>query len=68
MYSGMYFKAFCLQTTVGGCRCYMLGGISKVNTLMAAYEFTSDKEVKKMAKGAELKGNSSLRQLAKTDK
>jgi hypothetical protein len=52
MYSGMHFKAFCLQTIVGGCQCYMLGGISKVNTLMAAYEFTRNKEVKKMAKAA----------------
>jgi hypothetical protein len=50
MYSGMHFKAFCIETNVGGCNCYMLGGISKVNTLMAAYEFTKNNKVKKMAK------------------
>ena len=45
MYSGLYFEAHRLQTTVGGTHYYMLGGISKVNTLKAAYEFTKDDEV-----------------------
>lgn len=50
MYSGLYCEANCLETTdeEKGTHCYMLGGISKVNTLMAAYEFTKDAEVIKI--------------------
>lgn len=45
MYSGLHFGASCLETLKGKTHCYMLGGISKVNTLMAAYEFTKDSKV-----------------------
>lgn len=45
MYSGRYFEAHCLKITKGKTHCYMLGGISKVNTLKAAYDFTKDDEV-----------------------
>lgn len=45
MYSGLVFGAHCLKITKGKTHCYMLGGISKVNTLKAAYEFTKDAEV-----------------------
>ncbi len=42
MYSGLTIGAKCLEITKGKTHCYMLGGISKVNTLMAAYEFTTE--------------------------
>ena len=50
MYSGLYFEANRLQIKKGKTECYMLGGISKVNTLMAAYEFTKDAEVMQIIK------------------
>ena len=50
MYSGLYFEAHCLKITKGKTQCYMLGGISKVNTLMAAYEFTEDSKVTEITK------------------
>jgi hypothetical protein len=47
MYSGLYFEHYLLQTNIKGADCYMLGGISKVNTMMAAYQFTNDHKVNK---------------------
>lgn len=44
MYSGLHCESSVLETTEGKVRCYMLGGISKVNTLMAAWEFTAQLE------------------------
>lgn len=46
MYSGLCFGAFRLKIVEGKTHCYMLGGVSKVNTLRAAYEFTEDPEVR----------------------
>jgi hypothetical protein len=46
MYSGKYIEANALNMDKGNTHCYMLGGISKVNTLMAAYDFTKDNKVK----------------------
>lgn len=40
MYSGKYIEANRLYMKSENTHCYMLGGISKLNTLMAAYEFT----------------------------
>jgi hypothetical protein len=34
------------QIAGGGLRFYFLGGISKVNTLMAAYKFVNDQEIR----------------------
>lgn len=45
MYSGLYCKAYRLKTEKNDSYSYMLGGISKINTLMAAFEFTVDTEV-----------------------
>lgn len=50
MYSGMYIEANCLDMEKDGTHCYMLGGISKLNTLMAAYEFTKNAKVMKIIK------------------
>ncbi|MDH3973350.1 MAG: NB-ARC domain-containing protein [Deltaproteobacteria bacterium] len=48
MYSGLYFEASCIEIEKNNSHCYMLGGISKVNTLMAAYNFTKSEEVAKI--------------------
>ena len=50
MYSGSHFEASRLYTIEGKTHCYMLGGPSKVNTLMAAYEFTKDSKVTEIIK------------------
>jgi len=48
MYSGLFCKAQQLKIIKDKTYCYMLGGISKINTLKAAYDFTKDSEVKKI--------------------
>lgn len=48
MYSGCYFEAHCIEITEEKTNCYMIGGPSKVNTLMAAYEFTKNPKVKRL--------------------
>ena len=45
MYSGLHFGATRLKKTKGKTQCHMLGGTSKIETLMAAYDFTNDPEV-----------------------
>ena len=45
MYSGLYCEEKCLKAVLNGTHCYMLGGISKINTLKAAYDFTNDPDV-----------------------
>lgn len=61
MYSGMSFGAHRLQLEKRKTHCYMLGGLSKVNTLMAAYEFATDGEAKRLIE----KGQPSNERLAK---
>lgn len=50
MYSGLHFEASCLKFIEKDIHFYWLGGISKVNTLMAAYEFTKDSDVVQIIK------------------
>ena len=39
MYSGLYFGPNQLKATIDGTSCFMLGGVSKAHTLLAAYNF-----------------------------
>ena len=48
MYSGLFCKAHRLKIERKPTHCYMLGGISKINTLKAAYDFTQDNDVMKI--------------------
>lgn len=48
MYSGMYIESNRLYMKKDKTHCYMLGGISKLNTFVAAYEFTEDATVMKI--------------------
>lgn len=50
MYSGLHIEANRLYMKSENTHCYMLGGISKLNTLMAAYDFTTNSNVIKIIK------------------
>lgn len=50
MYSGLYPEANRLYINKDNTHCFMLGGISKIHTLMAAYEFTKFDKVKQIIK------------------
>ena len=54
MYSGLTIGAKRLRLEKCDNYGYMLGGISKVNTLMAAYEFTMDSDVKQIIEATAL--------------
>lgn len=50
MYNGLEFTDECIELKEEKTRCYMLGGPSKINTLMAAYKFTKNPKVMKIIK------------------
>ncbi len=45
MYSGLYLEPNQLKAEIDGTPCFMLGGISKVHTLLAVYRFTQQTEL-----------------------
>jgi hypothetical protein len=45
MYSGLHFGPSTLKTTIAGTPYFMLGGISKAHTLLAAYNFTDREDL-----------------------
>lgn len=52
MYSGLHFESTCLRLEEKGTHCYWLGGVSKIHTIKAAFDFAKDPKVKQLIDNA----------------